>query len=93
MLAQQNCFEGHDGAEKRKGWWIEVARESERSGVEYHPSCEDCQMDADEREASCEAGEGIAQTFRCRAIRQEILFVFCNQVYVLLDVALRHASL
>ena len=57
---QQDCFEGDDRAEKRKGWGIEVTREGERSRVEYHPSREDRQMDADERKApSCEmAGDG-----------------------------------
>lgn len=88
---QQDRFEGHDGAEERKGSWIEVVREGGRGRVEYHPSGEDCQMDAHERETTCKAGEGVAEAFGCGAIGQEILFVFCNQVYVFLDVALGHA--
>jgi hypothetical protein len=88
---QQNRFKGYDGPEKRIRWWIEMMREGEGSGVEHHPSSEDCEMDADERKASCEAGDGVPQAFRCGAIRKEILFVFCNQVYVVLDVALGHA--
>ena len=37
-------------------------------------------------------GYHLEQAFRCGAIRQEILFVFCDEIYVFLDMALGHAA-
>jgi hypothetical protein len=90
---QQDCLERHDRAEKGERRWIEVPREGERSCVEFYPSREDGQVKADERETTCETGDGIAKAFCCSAIDEEILFVFCDQINVLLNVILGHAYL
>jgi hypothetical protein len=89
---EEDCFECHDGAEKGEGRRIEVMQVSERNGIEHHPTGEDRQVNAYEGEASCESGDGVAETFRWGATNEEVLFVFCDEVDVFLDVALGHAS-
>ena len=87
---QQDGFECYEGAEKRVGWRIEVARVGERGCVEDHPAGEDRQVDADEEKAACEAGDGVAEAFGWGATNEEVLFVFRDKVDVLFDVALGH---
>jgi len=89
---EQDGLERYEGAEKRKWWWIEVARVGEGGCVEDHPAGEDCQVDADEAQTACEAGDGVAEAFGWGATNEEVLFVFCDEVDVLFDVALGHAE-
>jgi hypothetical protein len=90
--SQQDGFERYEGAEKRERRRIEVVRAGDGSCVEHHPSSEDCQVSADEGKASCEAGDGVAETFGRGATNEEVLFVLRDEVDVLFDVTLGHAA-
>jgi hypothetical protein len=49
-------------------------------------------VSADEGKASCEAGDGVAETFGRGATNEEVLFVLRDEVDVLFDVTLGHAA-
>jgi hypothetical protein len=89
---QQDCFQGYEGAEKREGRGIEVVRKGEGGCVEDHPAGKDCQVDTDEAKAACKAGDGVAEAFGWGTTNEEVLFVLCDEVDVLFDVALGHAA-
>jgi hypothetical protein len=46
--------------------------------IHYDPTREDCEMNADEVEATREARKGITKTFSWSAANEEVLLVLCN---------------
>lgn len=87
---KEEGFDGDEGAQERKGLWIEARDGSNLPGVDAEPEEEGAEVHQDKGETAGEGGNIVAEALGPGAGSEELLLVSGDDVDVFLNVVERH---